>query len=55
MRRNKIKAANKEVNEVMKSMKSAMEYTRGSNGSANTIQAAFTRGPYERFTTEEKA
>ena len=35
----RIKAANKEVTKVTKSMKSAMEYTRGGNGSA-TIQAA---------------
>ena len=35
-----IKAANKEVNKVAKSMKSAMEYTRGGIGSASTIQAA---------------
>ena len=35
-----IKAINKEVNKVAKSMKSAMEYTRGGNGSASTIQAA---------------
>ena len=35
-----IKAANKEVNKVAKSMKLAMEYTRGGNGSASTIQAA---------------
>ena len=35
-----MKAINKEVNKVAKSMKSAMEYTRGGNGSASTIQAA---------------
>ena len=38
-----IKAANKEINKVAKSMKSAMEYTRDSNGSTNTIQAAATQ------------
>ena len=38
-----IKAANKEVNKVAKSMKLAMEYTRGGNGNAanaSKIQAA---------------
>ena len=38
-----IKAANKEVNKVVKSMKLAMEYIRGSNDSANTIQVAATQ------------
>ena len=35
-----IKAANKEVSKVAKSMKSAREYTRGGNGSASTIHSA---------------
>ena len=35
-----IKAINKEVDKVAKTLKSAVEYTRGGNGSANTIQAA---------------
>ena len=53
-----IKAAKKEANEVVKDMKLAVEYTRGPNSGANTIQAAATQvwqGPYERFTPEEKA
>ena len=54
-----IKAANREVNEVVNSIKSVVEYICGSNGtSANIIQVAATqvlRGPYERFTPEEKA
>ena len=53
-----IKAANKEINKVVKSMKWAMEHTCGSNGSVSTTQAAATQalqGPYVRFTVEEKA
>ena len=47
-----ITTANKEVNKVVESMKSAMEYNHGSNGSANTVQAEATqvsRRPYERY------
>ena len=53
----KNKTAKKEVNKVVKCMKSAVGYTRSSNGSANTIQAAATQvsqEPYGRFTAEEK-
>ena len=53
-----IKAVNKEVNKVVKGKKSAVEYTCGNNGSANTIQVADTQvlqAPYERFTSKEKA